>query len=95
MSTTSGPYGAILRLTDPLHQRLYQQMGHLKYQIAAQDYETLFEAIWQDRARAVGWDLQIARGDSFIELSFLPQTVAVDGTVSLRGAVVEVCTGRE
>jgi hypothetical protein len=73
----AGPDGAILRLTDPLHRRLYQQTGHLKYLIAAQDYEALFEVMWQDRARAAGWKLDIAQGDSFIELCFFPRTDVV------------------
>jgi hypothetical protein len=65
-----GPTGGVIRLTDPLHLRLYQQTGHLKSQIGVQDYEALFEAIWQDRAQAAGWDLAIVRDDRSIELRF-------------------------
>ncbi len=56
--------------TDPLHWRLYRQTGHLKTQISEADYEAMFDAIWQDRARAAGWHLETVRNVQSIELHF-------------------------
>ena len=64
------PAGGSICFTDPLHWRLYRQTGHLKTQISEQDYEALFDAIWQDRARAAGWRLEIVRNAQSIELRF-------------------------
>jgi hypothetical protein len=50
---------AVVRFDDNQYFALYQQASHLKEQIALGDYIGIFEAIWQDRARAAGWDLQI------------------------------------
>jgi hypothetical protein len=38
---------------------LYKVTGHLNQQIPFEDYKWIFEIIWQDRARAAGWELQI------------------------------------
>ena len=39
--------------------RLYKVAAHLSQQISLEDYRRIFETIWQDRARAAGWDLRI------------------------------------
>lgn len=38
---------------------LYKVTGHLSQQIPFGDYRGIFETIWQDRARAAGWELRI------------------------------------
>jgi hypothetical protein len=38
---------------------LYKVTSHLKQQIPFGDYLKIFETIWQDRARAAGWELRI------------------------------------
>ncbi len=42
---------------------LYQRTGHLKGQIAFEDYRRIFETIWRDRATAAGWTLEIKYED--------------------------------
>ncbi|UCE05845.1 MAG: hypothetical protein JSW07_20015 [bacterium] len=49
---------AVVRLT-PIYFTLYQRAAHLKQQISFEDYQILFETIWQDRAEKAGWSLQI------------------------------------
>ena len=39
--------------------RLYEVSAHLSGQISFEDYRRIFETVWQDRARAAGWDLRI------------------------------------
>jgi hypothetical protein len=39
--------------------QLYKRAAHLKGQIPFDEYRELFETIWQDRAKAAGWMLQI------------------------------------
>jgi len=39
--------------------RLYKVAAHLSQQISFDDYRKIFETIWQDRARAAGWELRI------------------------------------
>jgi hypothetical protein len=43
---------------------LYKAAAHLSQQISFEDYKQIFETIWQDRARAAGWDLVIEYNDS-------------------------------
>jgi hypothetical protein len=38
---------------------LYKVTSHLKQQIPFDDYRRIFETVWQDRARAAGWELCI------------------------------------
>jgi hypothetical protein len=52
----------IVRIS-PRFFALYKQAGHLKSQIAFEDYRLIFETIWKDRAAAAGWDLRIDYGD--------------------------------
>lgn len=42
---------------------LYKITAHLSKQISFEDYARIFETIWQDRARAAGWDLAIEYGN--------------------------------
>jgi hypothetical protein len=42
---------------------LYKQATHLRGQIAFEDYRRIFETIWQDRAAAAGWKLEITYED--------------------------------
>ncbi len=43
--------------------KLYKVTAHLAQQIPFEDYTKIFETIWQDRARAAGWTLQIEYGN--------------------------------
>ncbi len=49
---------AVVRLS-PIYFMLYEAASHLKPQISFEDYKEIFETIWQDRARAAGWNLAI------------------------------------
>lgn len=40
---------------------LYHRATHLKEQISEYEYNKLFEAIWMDRSRMAGWDLDIIK----------------------------------
>ncbi len=42
---------------------LYKVSAHLGRQISFADYRKIFETIWQDRARAAGWELRIEYDD--------------------------------
>ena len=42
---------------------LYRASAHLARQVAFKDYAKIFETIWQDRARAAGWTLDIEYGN--------------------------------
>ncbi len=42
-----------------LYLQVYEQSGHVRQQIAYDDYRRMLETIWQDRARAAGWDLKM------------------------------------
>ncbi len=43
--------------------KLYHVTAHLRQQIPFEDYTRIFETIWQDRARAAGWTLEIEYGN--------------------------------
>lgn len=51
---------AVVRM-DPIFFRLYEQSTHLRQQISREDYERIFETIWQDRSRNAGWAVDIKR----------------------------------
>ncbi len=38
---------------------LYKATAHLRQWISFEDYTKIFETVWQDRARAAGWSLEI------------------------------------
>jgi hypothetical protein len=42
---------------------LYKRATHLRQWISFDDYRRIFETIWQDRARAAGWKLEIRYED--------------------------------
>lgn len=42
---------------------LYKRSAHLKGQISFTDYRRIFEILWQDRAAAAGWKLEIRYED--------------------------------
>jgi hypothetical protein len=44
---------------DAVEWRLYEQTGHLRQMISREDYQALYETVWQDRAAVAGWDLRI------------------------------------
>ena len=50
---------AVVRFDDLTYFALYQRATHLKAQISRDDYIKIFETIWQERARAAGWNLTI------------------------------------
>jgi len=50
---------AVVRI-DAVEWRLYRQTAHLSQMVSLHDYRALFETVWQDRAAAAGWNLQIA-----------------------------------
>jgi hypothetical protein len=50
---------AVVRFEDLTYFALYQRSTHLKQQISLEDYIKIFETIWQERAKAAGWNLVI------------------------------------
>jgi len=61
---------AVVHWRSPRYFALYMQTGHLRQQIAAEDYAAIFERIWEDRARAGGWELVMEQVEDVIELRF-------------------------
>jgi len=64
---------AVVHWRNPRYFALYMQTGHLRQQIAAVDYATIFERIWQDRARAGGWVLEMEQVEDVIVMRFTKQ----------------------
>ncbi len=54
---------AVVRIR-PQFFALYKQATHLRDQIPFEDYRRIFETIWQDRAAAAGWKLDIKYEDA-------------------------------
>ncbi|MCJ7589660.1 MAG: hypothetical protein MUQ00_17475 [Candidatus Aminicenantes bacterium] len=54
-----GENEAVVRFDDIQYFALYMRTSHLKKQISLDDYIKIFETIWQERARAAGWNLKI------------------------------------
>lgn len=50
---------AILTL-EPIFLKLYFASGQIRNQISHEDYISIFETIWHDRAEKAGWDLDIS-----------------------------------
>jgi len=50
---------SVVRFDDLTYFALYMRASHLKEQISLEDYIKIFETIWQERARAAGWNLNI------------------------------------
>lgn len=44
----------------PICLQVYERAVHLKQQIPREDYEAVFEVVWEDRALAAGWHLDIS-----------------------------------
>jgi hypothetical protein len=40
---------------DAREWRLYEQTAQLRQMISREDYQTLYETVWQDRAAGAGW----------------------------------------
>ena len=55
---------------DAVEWRLYEQTAHLRQMISRDDYRTLYETVWQDRASAAGWDLRIGYAGAKVRLEF-------------------------
>ncbi len=55
---------------EPVEWRLYEQTGHLRPMISREDYRTLYETVWQDRAAAAGWDLRIEYAGARVRFRF-------------------------
>jgi hypothetical protein len=53
---------AIVRMSAYFFE-LYKVSAHLPQQISFEDYTKIFETVWQDRARAAGWTLEIEYGN--------------------------------
>ena len=49
---------------------LYMQTGHLRQQIVLEDFAAIFERIWQDRAGAGGWTLEMRQEGEVIVMHF-------------------------
>jgi len=50
---------AIVSFNRMIYFEIYSKSGHMKQQISLEDYIEIFEAIWQDRAKNAGWNLEI------------------------------------
>jgi hypothetical protein len=52
---------------EPHYLRFYSETANMRGRISAEDYRSLFETIWQDRAEKAGWKLQITyRGNTCV-----------------------------
>ncbi len=59
-----------LRFGRHLWRRIYTMAGHIREMIDYDEYMGIFEAIWQDRASANGWLLEIGYHDEDTDLIF-------------------------
>jgi hypothetical protein len=50
--------------------RLYEQTGHLHQMISRENYQALYETVWQDRAAVAGWDLRIEHARAQVRFRF-------------------------
>ena len=50
---------AVVRFT-PMYLLLYEKTGHLRQQITFDEYISLFEFRWRDRATSAGWDIEFS-----------------------------------
>ena len=55
---------------EPIYLRLYAQTGHLREQISKEDFRAIFDTVWQDRATAAGWRLDMKCEETRCILSF-------------------------
>lgn len=61
---------AVVRWNNARYFALYMQTGHLRQQIDGEDFAGIFERIWQDRARAGGWALDMRQEGETIVMHF-------------------------
>ncbi len=54
---------------------LYFTAAHLKPLISIEDYKTIFETIWQDRAEKAGWDLDIRYSPDYKVVLYFTQPI--------------------
>jgi hypothetical protein len=47
-------------LLEPIFLRLYANTSHIRQQISYEDFRAIFNTIWQDRAAAAGWQLDMS-----------------------------------
>lgn len=57
-------------LLEPIFLKLYAQTTHLRQQISKEDFRAIFNTIWQDRAAAAGWALDMQCEDVRCVMSF-------------------------
>jgi len=62
---------------EPIYLRLYSETGHLREQISKEDFRAIFDTIWQDRATAAGWRLDIKYEETRCILTFTRPVVNV------------------
>jgi hypothetical protein len=55
---------------EPMYFALYKRTGHLKEQIAFDDFKRMFETTWKDRAEKAGWNLEIEYDPDFVLCKF-------------------------
>ena len=60
---------AVVRF-QPRWFKLYKQTAHLRQIISAEDFGSIFETVWQDRAQAAGWKLRINYSGDEVVLRF-------------------------
>ena len=60
---------AIIKI-EPMYFRLYTQSAHMKQIISFEDYNKIFETIWQDRAKHAGWKLKIEWDNNICKFHF-------------------------
>ena len=61
---------AVVQWNNARYFALYMQTGHLRQQIDGEDFAGIFERIWQDRARAGGWALDMRQEGETIVMHF-------------------------
>src|SRR5512140_1011601 len=56
--------------SDPVYRRRSLQSSHLRTQRSREDYEAIFDTIWQDRAERAGWKLAIDKAGTLCTFHF-------------------------
>jgi len=51
---------ASVRFTELIYFELYEHSSHLKQLVSEDDYRSIFETIWRDRAAHAGWNVQFS-----------------------------------
>jgi hypothetical protein len=55
---------------EPIYLRLYAETSHIRQQISKEDFRAIFDSVWQDRATAAGWSLDMKCEETRCILSF-------------------------